>query len=245
MPTDITISTDKPTFLTTGLVTASSGTFDTSVPTATIPSTTGQTFLIPTNLGDKPSLLRLVLALAGVVVVLDPSLGGLPVPREAADWLALGAGLCFALTNILLRKLDQVPPNARVVAMFVGGMVMAGATGLAGAVQGQLPAPALPLPSPFSLSRTSLFLLHPARRLWKARLESCRLQSLEGALLGLARHDGHELGDRGRLLVGINDPQPAADIEPVDRVAVLAELRDQLAASYEASAAAACAAAAR
>ncbi len=33
-----------------------------------------------------------------------------------------------------------------------------------------------------------LDLLHPARRLWKARLESCRLQSLEAALLGLRRH---------------------------------------------------------
>lgn len=31
-------------------------------------------------------------------------------------------------------------------------------------------------------------LLHPARRLWKLRLESCRLQSLEAALLGLRRH---------------------------------------------------------
>jgi uncharacterized protein YprB with RNaseH-like and TPR domain len=30
-------------------------------------------------------------------------------------------------------------------------------------------------------------LLHPARRLWKMRLESCRLQSLEVALLGLTR----------------------------------------------------------
>ncbi len=60
MPTDIIIATDKPNYLTTGLVTASSGTYDVSVPTATIPSTTGQTFLIPTNLGDKPSLLRLV-----------------------------------------------------------------------------------------------------------------------------------------------------------------------------------------
>jgi hypothetical protein len=30
-------------------------------------------------------------------------------------------------------------------------------------------------------------LLHPARRLWKARLESCRLQSLEAELLGLRR----------------------------------------------------------
>jgi uncharacterized protein YprB with RNaseH-like and TPR domain len=32
-----------------------------------------------------------------------------------------------------------------------------------------------------------LDLLHPARRLWKLRLESCRLQSLEVALLGLRR----------------------------------------------------------
>jgi len=60
MPTDIVVATDKPNYLTTVLVTASSGTYDTSVPTATIPSTTGQTFLVPTNLGDKPSLLRLI-----------------------------------------------------------------------------------------------------------------------------------------------------------------------------------------
>ena len=32
-----------------------------------------------------------------------------------------------------------------------------------------------------------LDLLHPARRLWKARLESCRLQSLEAELMGLRR----------------------------------------------------------
>jgi uncharacterized protein YprB with RNaseH-like and TPR domain len=32
-----------------------------------------------------------------------------------------------------------------------------------------------------------LDLLHPARRLWKARLESCRLQALEAELLGLRR----------------------------------------------------------
>jgi len=32
-----------------------------------------------------------------------------------------------------------------------------------------------------------LDLLHPARRLWKARLPSCRLQSLEGELMGLRR----------------------------------------------------------
>jgi hypothetical protein len=39
-----------------------------------------------------------------------------------------------------------------------------------------------------------LDLLHPARRLWKARLESCRLQSLEAELLGL-RRSGDVPGD--------------------------------------------------
>jgi uncharacterized protein YprB with RNaseH-like and TPR domain len=36
-------------------------------------------------------------------------------------------------------------------------------------------------------SAPHLDLLHPARRLWKARLESCRLQSLEASLMGLRR----------------------------------------------------------
>lgn len=60
MPTDITIATDKPQYHTTGLITASSGTFDVAVPTATAPSTTSQTFRVPSFLGDKPSLMRLV-----------------------------------------------------------------------------------------------------------------------------------------------------------------------------------------
>lgn len=60
MPMDIVISTDKPQYLTTGLITVVSGTaYTTTRPTTTVPSTTGQNFLIPTNLGDKPSLLRL------------------------------------------------------------------------------------------------------------------------------------------------------------------------------------------
>jgi hypothetical protein len=42
---------------------------------------------------------------------------------------------------------------------------------------------------PCPLDRAAhLDLLQPARRLWKARLESCRLQSLERELLGFVRH---------------------------------------------------------
>jgi drug/metabolite transporter (DMT)-like permease len=98
-------------------------------------------------LGERPTpagLLRLLLALTGVAVVLDPGNGGWPVPQGAADWLALGAGFCFAYTNVLLRKLDQVPPWARVTAMFVGGLVMASAAAAAGWGAGLLPPPLLP-----------------------------------------------------------------------------------------------------
>lgn len=60
MPQDITISTDKPSYSTTGLIAVTSATaYTTTEPTATAPTTTGQDFLISTNLGDKPSLLRI------------------------------------------------------------------------------------------------------------------------------------------------------------------------------------------
>jgi len=62
MPTDIIIATDKPNYLiTTSMPTSGNltGTYNDALPTATLPSTTGQTFLVPTNLGDKPSLMRL------------------------------------------------------------------------------------------------------------------------------------------------------------------------------------------
>lgn len=95
-------------------------------------------------LGERPTaagLLRLVLALAGVMVVLDAGSAGWPVPRSSADWLALMAGFCFAFTNVLLRKMDQVPAPARVMAMFAGGMVLAAATAGIGLAQGLIAAP--------------------------------------------------------------------------------------------------------
>ena len=60
MPQDITIATEKPSYSTTGLIAVTSATaYTTTEPTATAPTTSGQDFLISTNLGDKPSLLRL------------------------------------------------------------------------------------------------------------------------------------------------------------------------------------------
>jgi drug/metabolite transporter (DMT)-like permease len=86
-------------------------------------------------LGEKPtagSLLRLALALAGVVIVLKTPTSPWPVPESLADWLALMGGFSFALTNILLRRLNQTPDESRMLAMFGGGAVMATLAALAG-----------------------------------------------------------------------------------------------------------------
>ena len=99
-------------------------------------------------LNEKPttgSLLRLALALAGVVIVLKSPGSPWPVPASIADWLALMGGLCFALTNVLLRKHGQTPAESRMLAMFAGGAIMASAAAWAGMSAQIVPAPAFAL----------------------------------------------------------------------------------------------------
>src|SRR5512140_2197366 len=98
-------------------------------------------------LGEKPtgvSLLRVLLGVAGVAIVLKTGDSPWPVPESLADGLALAGGMSFALTNILLRKLQHLDPASRVLAMFSGGAAMAGATALLGMALGFVPAPPLP-----------------------------------------------------------------------------------------------------
>lgn len=98
-------------------------------------------------LGEKPdigSVMRLVLALGGVVIVLKTPGTPWPVPQSLADRLALMGGFCFALTTILLRKLNQTPDATRMMAMFGGGAVMSIGAALLGMTAGVVQA----LPSP-------------------------------------------------------------------------------------------------
>ena len=100
-------------------------------------------------LGEKPtggSVLRLALALTGVVIVLKTPGAQWPVPESLADWLALMGGFSFALTNIMLRKLSHTPEASRMLAMFAGGAALAIAAAVMGMGWGLVtspPAPAL------------------------------------------------------------------------------------------------------
>lgn len=63
------------------------------------------------------------LSLAGAYVMLSES-GGLPLPTNAAEWLGLSAGVGFALTNVLTRKISSAPIALRSLAVFAGVAVL-------------------------------------------------------------------------------------------------------------------------
>jgi drug/metabolite transporter (DMT)-like permease len=98
-------------------------------------------------LGERPSrgsLLRLLLALVGVVIVLKTPETPWPLPHDAADALALLGGFSFALTNILLRRLHDSPSESRMLAMFGGGALTAAGVALGGWALGLIALPGLP-----------------------------------------------------------------------------------------------------
>lgn len=97
-------------------------------------------------LGEKPSLaslLRLLLAMTGVLVVLKNPGSPWPVPQGLADWLAIMGGFTFAVTNALLRRYGHTPSGSRMLAMFGGGSLMAAVAALLGMSQQVVPGPVL------------------------------------------------------------------------------------------------------
>jgi drug/metabolite transporter (DMT)-like permease len=100
-------------------------------------------------LGERPtggSLARVALALTGVVVVLKAPGTDWPVPSSLPDWLGVGAGFSFAVTNIVLRRLRAAPGESRALAMFCGCTAVAGVAALAGTAFGAIDSPMLASP---------------------------------------------------------------------------------------------------
>jgi len=59
-------------------------------------------------------------AFAGAVFMLWQPRLGLPLPAVAAEWLGLGAGFLFALTNVLIRRMRTLSIEVKSMAVFAG-----------------------------------------------------------------------------------------------------------------------------
>lgn len=137
-------------------------------------------------LGERPggtAVLRLGLALLGVSLVLKTADSPWPMPASLADGLALAGGLCFALTNILLRKLRQTPEAARMLAMFGGGAAMALAAALLGAHSGLVGLPDWPTAMALVLALLTCLALLLAN--WSLQYGAARLAAATTALVML------------------------------------------------------------
>ena len=96
----------------------------------------------------RNAALRIALALAGAAIVLWPAAPDgasawrqLPIPRSLADWLGVVGGFSFALNNVMLRREARRPAEGRALAMFLGGVMVAGVLATALASQARLPWP--------------------------------------------------------------------------------------------------------
>ena len=85
---------------------------------------------------SRAALLRVALSLAGAAIVLWPADGGWPLPRTLADALGIVGGFSFALNNVMLRREAAQPEEGRALAMFIGGVVVAGSLAAALALRG-------------------------------------------------------------------------------------------------------------
>jgi len=87
----------------------------------------------------RGALARLGLALLGVVWVLKTPESPWPLPQDLSDVLALLGGFCFALTNILLLRLQNASESSRMVAMFSGGSLTAVTCAVVATLAGVIP----------------------------------------------------------------------------------------------------------
>ena len=133
--------------------------------------------LLDERLGGFAAL-RMALALGGAAIVLMPAGGGFPLPRSLADGLGVLGGFGFALTNVMLRREAQrASPTARALAMFGGGVVVAGGVAIALSASGFIawPQPSgerwmLPVLLPLALMALLFFASNLALQYGAARL---------------------------------------------------------------------------
>ncbi len=79
-------------------------------------------------LGERPSrtsLTVLLVAMCGAVMMLWSPKFGFPWPESRSDWLALSSGFAFALSNVLVRKAQDLSIGSKMTAAWWGAVVLA------------------------------------------------------------------------------------------------------------------------
>ncbi len=72
----------------------------------------------------RAGILAIALALVGAFIMLWQP-GSWPLPNSTSDWLAISAGFCFALTNVITRKSSHLSIRAKSLAVWTGVVAMA------------------------------------------------------------------------------------------------------------------------
>jgi drug/metabolite transporter (DMT)-like permease len=62
--------------------------------------------------------------LGAFIMLYDPKISSLPMPRNSSEWLALSAGIGFALTNVITRKSSHLSLRAKSFAVWAGVVVV-------------------------------------------------------------------------------------------------------------------------
>ncbi|NOZ51555.1 MAG: DMT family transporter [Gammaproteobacteria bacterium] len=71
------------------------------------------------------SIVTLVVAMLGAIIMLwDPSLG-FPWPQDFYDWLAITSGMAFSISNVIIRKLQRISIRAKSMTAWIGVTVVA------------------------------------------------------------------------------------------------------------------------
>ena len=80
-------------------------------------------------LGERATVATLAmtaLALSGAIVMLwNPALGA-PWPKNVAEWIALGAGVTFALANVMIRRAGTISIEVKSFYIFLGCVLLSG-----------------------------------------------------------------------------------------------------------------------
>lgn len=74
---------------------------------------------------SKRAVLVLIIALTGAIVMLWDSSLGFPAPQSKADWYALSSGIAFAITNVLIHKLNDATVMVKTATGWLGVFIVA------------------------------------------------------------------------------------------------------------------------